>query len=61
MGPASSNDAAHIAVATVSNVDMVVSWNFKHIVHFENKGVRRSEKFARLRTRGSTPRRGVTP
>jgi hypothetical protein len=25
-------------VATVSNVDMVVSWNFKHIVHFEKIG-----------------------
>ena len=35
VGPASSNDAAHIAVATVSGADMVVSWNFKHIVHFE--------------------------
>src|ERR1035441_4370008 len=38
VGPASSNDAAHIAVATVSNVDIVVSWNFKHIVHFEKIG-----------------------
>jgi hypothetical protein len=35
VGPASSNDAAHIAVATVFNVDLVVSWNFKHVVHFE--------------------------
>ncbi len=38
VGPASSNDAAHIAVATVSGVDLVVSWNFKHIVHFEKIG-----------------------
>jgi predicted nucleic acid-binding protein len=38
VGPASSNDAAHIAVATVFNVDLVVSWNFKHIVHFEKIG-----------------------
>jgi hypothetical protein len=38
VGPASSNDAAHIAVATISKVDMVVSWNFKHIVHFEKIG-----------------------
>jgi len=38
VGPASSNDAAHIAVATVANVDLVVSWNFKHIVHFEKIG-----------------------
>jgi hypothetical protein len=35
VGKASSNDAAHIAAATVANVDMVVSWNFKHIVHFD--------------------------
>jgi hypothetical protein len=38
VGPASTNDAAHIAVATISNVDLVVSWNFKHIVHFEKIG-----------------------
>lgn len=29
------NDARHIAIATISNVDMLVSWNFKHIVHFD--------------------------
>jgi hypothetical protein len=38
VGPASTNDAAHIAVATVCGVDLVVSWNFKHIVHFEKIG-----------------------
>jgi hypothetical protein len=38
VGAASSNDAAHIAVATISGVDLVVSWNFKHIVHFEKIG-----------------------
>jgi predicted nucleic acid-binding protein len=37
VGPASSNDAAHIAVATIY-VDLVVNWNFKHIVHFEKIG-----------------------
>ncbi len=35
VGPASSRDAEHIAAATVANVDMIVSWNFKHIVHYE--------------------------
>jgi len=35
VGPASSADAAHIAAATVAEVDMVVSWNFKRIVHFD--------------------------
>jgi hypothetical protein len=29
------NDARHIAMATIAGVDLVVSWNFKHIVHFE--------------------------
>jgi hypothetical protein len=35
VGPASRNDAAHIALATIFGADLVVSWNFKHIVHFE--------------------------
>jgi hypothetical protein len=29
------DDAMHIALATVSNTDVLVSWNFRHIVHFE--------------------------
>ena len=28
-------DALHIAYATCNNVDVLVSWNFKHIVNFE--------------------------
>ena len=28
-------DAEHIACATTSNADFVVSWNFKHIVHYD--------------------------
>jgi len=28
-------DGLHIAVATVAEVDVLVSWNFKHIVHFD--------------------------
>ncbi|MGA9624340.1 MAG: type II toxin-antitoxin system VapC family toxin [Bryobacteraceae bacterium] len=35
VGPASRNDAAHIALATIFGADLSVSWNFKHIVHFE--------------------------
>ena len=31
----SAGDAEHIASASVAGVDMLVSWNFKHIVHFE--------------------------
>lgn len=29
------NDMLHIALATVAEVDILVSWNFKHIVHFD--------------------------
>lgn len=28
-------DAYHVALATVARADMIVSWNFKHIVHFD--------------------------
>ncbi len=28
-------DALHVALATVSQCSVIVSWNFKHIVHFE--------------------------
>lgn len=30
-----SNDALHVAFATVSECSIIVSWNFKHIVNFE--------------------------
>ena len=30
-----SNDALHIALVTIAEVDMLVSWNFKHIVRFD--------------------------
>ena len=30
-----SNDVLHIALATVAEVDLLVSWNFKHIVRFD--------------------------
>ncbi|MBI4379023.1 MAG: hypothetical protein HY578_08015 [Nitrospinae bacterium] len=29
------DDARHIAIAAVASADLLVSWNFKHIVHFE--------------------------
>jgi predicted nucleic acid-binding protein len=29
------DDGLHIALATVAGVDLLVSWNFKHIVHYE--------------------------
>lgn len=30
-----ANDAFHVALAVVARADMIVSWNFKHIVHFD--------------------------
>ena len=35
VGPRHANDAHHIALATVARADLVVSWNFKHIVHWD--------------------------
>jgi hypothetical protein len=35
IGPTCLNDARHIAVATIEDVDMIASWNFKHIVNFQ--------------------------
>jgi len=35
VGPGSLEDAEHVAAASVADVDMIVSWNFRHIVHFE--------------------------
>jgi hypothetical protein len=29
------DDARHIAIATIAVADILVSWNFRHIVHFE--------------------------
>lgn len=29
------DDATHIALATLAGVDLLVSWNFRHIVHYE--------------------------
>lgn len=33
VGQTSFDDCVHIAVATISKVDLLVSWNFKHIVN----------------------------
>ena len=35
VGAACANDALHVALAVVAHADMIVSWNFKHIVHFD--------------------------
>ena len=33
VGPSSGADAHHVALATVCRANLIVSWNFKHIVH----------------------------
>lgn len=35
VNPSHKNDAHHVALATVAGADLIVSWNFKHIVHFD--------------------------
>ena len=35
LGKSSLDDAYHIALATVNRLDVLVSWNFKHIVNFD--------------------------
>jgi len=35
VGPVSEDDAQHVANATVAHADMLVSWNLRHIVHFD--------------------------
>jgi predicted nucleic acid-binding protein len=34
LGPASVDDATHVAAATVAGADLIVSWNFRHIVNY---------------------------
>lgn len=35
VGEKSSTDALHVAFATVCRCSLLVSWNFKHIVHYD--------------------------
>jgi len=35
VGPRAANDAHHVALATVARADVLVSWNFRHIVHLD--------------------------
>ena len=35
LGKASYNDAYHIAIASTNRLDVLVSWNFKHIVNYD--------------------------
>jgi hypothetical protein len=33
--PKASDDALHVALATVAKCGLIVSWNFRHIVHYQ--------------------------
>jgi hypothetical protein len=35
VGPTSIEDCQHIAIATINKVDVLASWNFKHIVNLK--------------------------
>jgi len=35
VAPKWAEDALHVAIATAASCTMIVSWNFKHIVHYE--------------------------
>ena len=35
LGEASIDDATHVAAATVAGADLILSWNFRHIVNFD--------------------------
>jgi hypothetical protein len=35
LGRASADDALHVAIATMTKVDLIISWNFRHIVHYD--------------------------
>jgi predicted nucleic acid-binding protein len=35
VSPKSTDDATHVAIATISMADAIVSWNFKHIVQLD--------------------------
>jgi len=35
LGKASQGDALHVAAATVADADLILSWNFKHIVNYD--------------------------
>jgi len=54
--PKMRTDAQHIAIATVARVDVLVSWNFKHIVNlqrirgYNSVNLRRSYPMIEIRT-----------
>jgi hypothetical protein len=56
VGKASRTDCRHIALATLVNADILVSWNFKHIVNirrirgYNSVNVKRGHRILEIRT-----------
>jgi len=50
LGEASIDDATHVAAATVAGADLILSWNFRHIVNFN-----RIRGFNRVNNRNGYP------
>jgi predicted nucleic acid-binding protein len=63
IGRAKWHDALHVATASVHRVDVLVSWDFKHIVNrFRVRGVQRGECQRRASApRDQVPTGGVSP
>lgn len=51
VSPKWSDDALHVALATTSGCDLIVSWNFQHIVNY-----RRILKYGVVNTAHGYPR-----
>ena len=62
VGKTSNSDCLHIAIATISNADILASWNFKHIVNINRirgyNGINIKNGFRMLEIR--TPREIIT-
>ena len=50
LGPARRDDATHVAIATLAGADLILSWNFRHIVNYD-----RIRKFNLVNTRNGYP------
>jgi len=37
VSPRWADDALHVAIATLAECDIIVSWNFRHMVHYDKK------------------------
>ena len=58
LGAKWADDTLHVAYATIAKADLLVSWNFKHIVHYDKvrkfNGVNLSEGYTILDIRTPT-------